>query len=526
LLTGWLGRPQNHMKKQKPNLIPIKDFPKKLRDPVKALEYLRNDPPESWERRGQKMALKLFHEMAERVPAYKDFLKKHGINPKTIETISEFKTLPFIDKDNYLRKYSLADLCWDGKLNEGQWTVTTTSGSTGEPFYFPHTSLQDWQYALIAELYLRTNFDIHKKSTLYVNAFPMGAWIGGVFTHEAITLLSKRGNYKLSIISPGIHKLEVIKAVKKLGSEFDQVIIGGYGPFVKDILDDGNLQGVRWDKYNLKFIFSAESFTEQFRDYVANAAGLKNICKDTLNHYGTVDLGTMSYETPFAIAIRRESLINNRLKENLFGESARLPTLTQYIPELFYFEQIKSAVICSAYSGLPLVRYDLKDVGGALNYDEMLNKFKSANISKNTLVKQENIENTLWKLPFVYVYERANFSVSFYAFQIYPETIKRSLLKDSVVKFVTGKFVMSVGYSKKMDQELNIKVELRNKMIKSTHLKVKIQKAISEQLLEEVSEYRETHKEKGGRVYPKIEVCTYEDGRYFKPGIKQKWITK
>jgi phenylacetate-coenzyme A ligase PaaK-like adenylate-forming protein len=48
---------------------------------------------------------------------------------------------------------------------------------------------------------------------------------------------------------------------------------------------------VDWKKYNLRFIFSAEGFSETFRDYVAEVAGLKNAYLDTLNHYGTVDQG-------------------------------------------------------------------------------------------------------------------------------------------------------------------------------------------------------------------------------------------
>jgi phenylacetate-CoA ligase len=130
------------------------------KNPERLLQDLRTKPEQYWIRRGEKMALRLFRQMAERVPAYKDFLRKNKVDPKKIKTIKDFKSVPTVDKNNYLRRYPLEKLCWDGRFNERQWVFATTSGSTGKPFYFPREDRQDWQYTLTAELYLRTNFEI------------------------------------------------------------------------------------------------------------------------------------------------------------------------------------------------------------------------------------------------------------------------------------------------------------------------------------------------------------------------------
>ena len=61
------------------------------------------------------------------------------------------------------------------------------------------------------------------------------------------------------------------------------------------------------------------------------------------------------------------------------------------------------------------------------------------------------VTNTIWRLPFVYVYERSDFSVSFYAFQIYPETIKRALfypVKD--ISKLTDELVAKTGPATKI----------------------------------------------------------------------------
>lgn len=501
-------------------------LPNDSRDPEKFISKLKDTEESVWEEKSRRKVLELFYRTAKKVPAYKKFLLKNKVNFSKIQTIKDFRNLPTTDKDSYLRKFSLSELCWNGKFSEKHFTICTTSGSTGEPFYFPHRIDQDWQYAVLVETYLRTNFEIHKKKTLYVNGFPMGAWIGGTFTFKAISLIAEKSNYALSIISPGVNKQEVIRAVEKLGPYFDQVIIGSYGPFLKDILDEGVKQGINWGKYNLGFIFSAEGFTEEFRDYVCRVGSVKDSLRRTLNHYGTVDLGTMSYETPISILARRLAINNKNLYKSLFGESVVLPTLTQYMPNMFYFEEVNGNLLCSAFSGLPLVRYDLKDRGGIYKFSELVKKFSECEIDLIKESKKAKIEDTIWKLPFVYVYERSDFSISFYAFQIYPATIRKALQKREFSKHITGKFTIMTKYDNRQNQYVEINVELMKDINPSDGLKEKIKKAATEQLIKDSSEYRETHKEKGGRVDPKVVFWTYEHPTYFKSGIKQKWVKK
>lgn len=479
-----------------------------------------------WLKLGQRRTLKLFHEMSQRVPAYKEFLKEHKIEPKTITTVADLSKVSPIDKDNYLRKYAYEDLCWDGEFKSKSWIISTTSGSTGLPYYFPRQASQDWQYAKSAELYLRSNFDIQNKSTLYIVAFPMGAWIGGLFTYDAIKIVEQQGDYKLSVITPGIHKKEIISAVKQLGKKFDQIIIGCYGPFLKDILDDGIREGIKWEEYNLGFIFSAEAFSETFRDYVIKKTGQKNILKSTLNHYGTVDLGTMSHETPLSILLRRTALKDIGLYKKIFNRDDKLPTFTQYNPALFYFQEENGGLLCSAYSGIPLLRYDLKDSGGILKLEDSKTIFKEAGYSYDQMIKENKIADTVWNLPFVYVYERNDFSVSYYAFQIYPEMIRRPLQSTTLENELTGKFTMLVDYDENGKQILEINAELKADVVETKELHDHVLLHVVDSLLTESSEFREVHKIYGEAIFPKIVFWPYEYEEYFKPGVKQKWVKK
>lgn len=476
-------------------------------------------------RRGQNRALKLFHEMAARVPAYQDFLSKNKVKPASIRTIEDFSKIPTIDKDNYLRAYPKEQLCWDGDFGRGRWTISTTSGSTGKPYYFPRQASQDWQYALMAELYLRNNFQIQNKTTLYIVAFPMGAWIGGLFTYEALRIIADTGGYDLSIITPGIHKQGVIDAVKELGDSFDQIIIGAYAPFLKDILDDGKHEGIDWGRYDLGFIFSAEAFSENFRDYVARMTKPADIYRFSLNHYGTVDQGTLAHETPESIFIRRRLARDGKL-HLVFPEKHRQPTFAQYNPELFYFEQEENNLICSSYSGLPLVRYSLKDYGGLITKKDVYSSLLESGIDVESELSAAGIGKDRWNLPFIYIYERDDFSVSYYSFLIYPDTVRRALLGQEVAAVSTGKFSMHADYGSSGRQHLKIHVELRKGAVKSEDTKAKLQDIIHEKLLKESSEYTETYKQVGEVVKPVIELWDYEHSEHFTPGGKQKWVRK
>jgi len=508
-----------------PDKNDVYKLPRIFQDTNKLQQSLKNKPESYWRSRGNTMALRLFREMSTRVPAYKDFLAKNRFDPTTVTSIRDFPKIPTINKDNYLRQYPKEALCWDGKFSECNWTVSTTSGSSGEPYYFPRTDFQTSQYALTAELYLRENFHIQEKKTLYIDAFAMGAWIGGLFTYEAIKKVADKG-YSLSIITPGIHKQDVINAVMNLSQEFDQTIIGCYPPMMKDILVQGESQGINWSEYDLGLIFSAEGFGEEFRDHIHEIAGIKDIYTGSLNHFGTVDQGTLGHETPVTTFIRRNSHGNKDMFKLLFNDSRKQPTIVQYLPELFYFESENNKLICSSYSGLPLLRYDLKDSGGILKNAYIENVFKKSGRDFKDELKATGISNKRWNLPFVYVTEREDFSVKLAGGMIYPEEIRKALLHNSVSRKVTGKFTMEVINDKNMQPKLIIHVEQAYNLAEKKGLSAQIQKQVVAVLLENNSEYVSNYKYYGRKIWPKVILWAYDNPTYFSGKGKQKWVKK
>lgn len=498
-------------------------FPAPFDNAVTAERELRERPAKYWRVRGERAVLALFKKVSTRVPAYRQFLKRHRINPESIRTIADFSKLPILDKENYLRAYSPKDLSWDGNLLNHYHVHSSTSGSTGEPYYFPRTKKQTEQYALMAELYLRSQYKIQDRTTLYVNCFAMGAWIGGLFTFQAIEQLAERGKYPLHIITPGLAKEEALKAIIRLGPLFEQVIIGGYPPYVKDLIDFGASEGMQWKKYNIQFVFSAEGFSEKFRNYISKEVAQKNVLRGSLNHYGTVDLGTMAYETPYAAFIRRAALADNSLFRTLFAQANRLPTFAQFVPEHFYFEDHTGSLLCSADSGFPLVRYDLKDQGGIWDFDEVQTRVEEVVPKHSQALKKEGIADTLFRLPFVYLHERSDFAVVLYGANIYPEHVRHALENDRCVKFSTGKCAIRVIENRICEPRLEVNVELKRNVPPSYGLMKEVRNEIVATLIKQNAEFRNNFTHLHQKMIPRVKLWPFSHPKYFSGRGKQQW---
>lgn len=488
-------------------------------------ELLRTKTSDFWIEEGKKRSLALFHEAAKRVPAYKDFLKQHGVDSKKIKTWEDFQKVPLIDKKNYLKKYPLEKLCWDGALNHPM-VFTSTSGSTGDPIYFCRGEKLDWQSSLIHELFLKNTAHGIKKPTLVIVGFGMGVWIGGLITYKAFEIAAQRGNYPVSIITTGINKKEIFRALKILAPKYHQTIIVGYPPFIKDIIDESEGEGVDIKKLRVRFLFAAEAFTEKFRNHIAEKAGVKNVFTDTLSVYGSADIGTMAYETTISILIKRLALKNKSIFKDLFSHATKVPTLAQFNPLHINFEALEDGeVVLTGDSAIPLVRYAIGDHGGVFSFNEMEKLTKKYGVDIRKEEKKVGIKET-HQLPFVYVYERNDNATTIYGLLIYPEIIREALLDKMLAKSLTGKFNMETKFDKKQDQFLEINLELRKGEKTTGALKKNTEKMIFNELRAKSSEFKELSDFLGKRARPKLVFWPAEHPTYFKPGVKQKWTKK
>lgn len=478
----------------------------------------------SWARAARMGTLNLFKKMSEKVPAYKDFLKKHKVRPSSIKTYKDLAAVPAINKKNYLRAAKFPQLFWDGSLTTKQ-VLTSTSGSSGQPVYFARSSDIDDQSSLIHELFFRNSSLSLNKSTLVVVCFGMGVWIGGVITYQAFEKLGRRG-YPISVITPGINQSEILRILKDLAPNYDQVILAGYPPFLKDIIDTANEQGLMPLKGKTALLFAAETFSEKFRDYVAKKAGVTNVLTDTMNIYGSADIGTMAFETPLAVLVRRIAIENPELFKDLFKGSSKTPTFCQFIPIYTNFEEQDGELFVSGDSAMPLLKYQIGDHGGVYTFDQMDALFKAHGLTLEKEAKKHGVSASLHELPFVYVYERTDFSTTLYGLQIYPEPIREVLLSPRFQKYCTGKLTLITKYDTNQDQYLEINIESKPDRVCSDVVKAELQSEIVKTLRLKNSEFRELSDFLGDRAFPKLVFWNFNDPTYFKTGIKQAWVKK
>ncbi|MEK9176851.1 MAG: hypothetical protein AAB923_00990, partial [Patescibacteria group bacterium] len=219
------------------------------------LNLIRSKGSDYWQTAGERAALKLFHQMAERVPAYKDFLKKRSVRPASVRTMKNLSSVPAISKDNYLRAYPHQKLMWDGNMAQ-PLTIHSTSGTTGVPTYFHRNVASDFKRKLVIDSFFRNNPLTTEGPTLFIISLGMGVWSAGVGVYTGAYLSSNMSQYPISIISPGVNKTETLRILKTIAPNFKQVIIAAYPPFAKDIIDEATEEGVDFRKLNMRFIFT------------------------------------------------------------------------------------------------------------------------------------------------------------------------------------------------------------------------------------------------------------------------------
>lgn len=506
------------MKVVRKNLLKLYNFD--FRDYEREL-YTKN--PSFFSREGFKFALKTFQDAAVRVPAYKDLLRKNKVNPNKIKTFEDFKSVPLTNK-RYLRSYKLNELCWDGNLQDMDM-ISTSSGSTGEPFYWPRGAAQEEEVTKLYELIYRT-FKADKKKTLVIIGYSMGNWVAGTFTLTATMRLAQKG-YPITIISPGIIVEEIVRAVKNLSGNFEQTILAGYPPFVKDVIDLGKAEGISWEKLDIKFIWGGEIISEQFRDYLLKAVGKTHEVErltDTMNTYGSADAAILGFETPTSIYLRRKAAKNRDLRLDLFKEVDLNPTLVQYDPRFKFFEALNNKLIFTSSSGIPLIRYDIADHGSLISYEAFSSILEKHEIDVEKDFKKMKIPNLICKLPFLYLFGRRDLTATLYGLNVYPENIKAALESNGLSKHVTGKFTMSTEETTRHNQFLSINIELAKKTINGNNLHRKATKIIVEKLKELNSEYSKLYSSIGKKATPKVNLIKHGDSKYFKIKIKQKWV--
>ncbi|HEY9824197.1 MAG TPA: phenylacetate--CoA ligase family protein [Stenomitos sp.] len=459
--------------------------------------------------------LALFHKIVSEVPAYRTFLAEHNIDPACITSLDQFRQLPLTTKFNYLQQFDLAAVCRQGQLQQCDM-VAVSSGSTGEPTFWLRSVADELAIATRFEQVFRDSFAAHERRTLAVVCFALGTWVGGLYTANCCRHLALKG-YPITVVAPGNHKPEILRVVQKLAPLFEQTILLGYPPFLKDVIDTGLAQSIPWADYNMKWVMAGEVVSEEWRSLVGQRIGSTRPCFDSAALYGTADAGVLGNETPLSICIRRWLAQHPDSAKALFGES-RLPTLVQYDPLSRFFEVQDGTLLFSGDNGIPLVRYHIADTGGLLEFSDLMSFLATQGFNP---IAELDPQTPIRKLPFVYVFGRSQFVVSYFGANIYPENIAVGLEQHPICEWVTGKFVLSVQSDTDQNTKLAIAIELAPGIDPKDISIEAIGQSIQHHLVRlnsEFANYVPTIHQK-----PYIELYPAGDPTYFPIGVKHRY---
>jgi phenylacetate-CoA ligase len=459
-------------------------------------------------------AVALFHRVAGSVPAYRDFLAGNGVDPAAVRTLADFRRLPLMTKENYHRRYPLPQLCRDGRL-ECCDMIAVSSGSTGQPSYWPRFVTDELAVTARFEQVFHDNFAAGRRRTLAVVCFPLGTWVGGLYTLACCRHLAAKG-YPITVVAPGNDLAEILRVVPELAPDFDQTVLLGYPPFLKGVIDTGRARGLDWSPHEVKLVLAGEVFSEEWRDLVAGRAGMRRPAYDTAALYGTADAGVLGTETPLSVTIRRFLATRPEAAQALFGES-RLPALLQYDPHQRFFETHAGTLLFTGDNGIPLIRYHIADEGGVVGYDDMLAFCAEHGFDPLAAGLGDGVH----RMPFVYVFGRSHFTVSYFGANIYPENVTVGLEQPEVSGWVTGKFVLEVLEGADRDRYLAVTVELAPGEPATPERERLAGGAIIAQLRRLNSEF--AHYVPEDRQAPRVRLLPAGDPGYFPRGVKHRY---
>ncbi len=451
---------------------------------------------------GKTKAIKTFRE-ALALPAYQKFLKQNSFDPSSVKTFDDFTKIPITDKSNFVSKYPLEERI---KFPLPQnYTIERSSGYSGSPNYWVRYSGQDDSTGTRIVTLLDMLFNLKTNRTLMLNTFALGTWIAGTKVARWMLNAANDKDLHMTVINVGINLEEAAEITKRFYKSYDQIIFLGYNPFLKELIENLSDDKFPFNKVKTHLLMGGEGFSEEWRDYMAGLMhfDIDDYDSKIISGYGAADTGSdIGVEQPIAIFFRRLLNSNLNLRKNILGEKfdKPLPMIFQYSPSSMLIEVEKEELIFTANSGMPLVRYNLHDSGGLIQYNEMVD-----------IISQEvkgDVKSILKKLkamplPLVYLYGRSDGTLQLVGLNIYLEQLKTIFSKSAMQKFFTGRFFAEVLSNKTFDQQLTVTLETRD-INAAQESKSNIKKLFMKELCKLNSEYNKVFNTNPSMVEPEL----------------------
>jgi phenylacetate-CoA ligase len=169
------------------------------------------------------------------------------------------------------------------------------------------------------------------------------------------------------------------------------------------------------------------------------------------------------------------------------------------------------------------VRYHIADSGGLVDYQRMLRFLAERGFDPLAAIRSSS-DRGIRPLPFAYVFGRADFTVSYFGANVFPENVTVGLEQPPIDQWVTGKFVMQTREDDDRNAYLSIVVELGGDVSADQAKLGAITDSILRNLLRLNSEF--AHYVPRERQRPRIQLAPLGDAEYFPVGVKHRYTRR
>jgi len=384
---------------------------------------------------GMMRAQAVFLKASQSCPAYQKFLATEGY---TNSGPWKLNRLPVMTKENYVKKYSIEERCYNGQIPAAGVVIDESSGSSGVPNNWVRSAEEREDVKHILQL----NYQLIYRDTgcILLNCFALGPWATGMNVSMSLVDVGI-----LKSIGPDQKKLENTLTI--FGPEY-RYLIFGYPPFIKSFVDTTTLD---LSKYRMDLIVGGEGISEGLRTY------LLRTFKTVISSYGASDLEiNIGVETPLTIGLRRLCLKSRELSETLFGRETP-PMIFQYNALDYVVETVANGelvfTIARQTSAAPKLRYNLKDSGGEMSYRQLAAKLREQGVGIEELPGPHS------HFPILFVFGRADLTVPFYGAKVFPTDIEDVINAHPTLVSQINSFQLSSYEDERIDRRLKIHLE-------------------------------------------------------------------
>jgi len=438
-----------------------------------------------------------------RVPAYRNFLDEHG----TSEDRFRLLDLPTMDKDTYIRRFTIDERCVGGRLPERFAAIDESSGSTGTPYNWVRTLRERRTSHVFISHFARYCFGAEPFIT--INAFSMGAWATGINMGVA---LERNGVVKNT--GPDLDK--ILNTLEFLGPH-RRYLMCGYPPFLKHLIDTARERGFPLGDFSLMGLVGGEGMSEGLRDY------LSLVFSPVYSGFGATDLEIgIAGETPLSVAIRRTARADESVRHVVFGADSRLPMVFQYNPlnhQIVVTDDGELVFTIARPNVLsPRILYNIHDEGGIATFREMDERLQAAGTSVQSVLGGGHGKPI--RLPFVWVYGRKDSTVSVMGANIYPEDVEQALYDEPELAARTHSFCLSLSEDDQAAVRPCFSFEIQGAI--SDRLRTEFEQRIPERIRALNADFRTAMEEHPDSARPVVELYSLGEGPFAADAAKIK----